>query len=438
MGALLRRTVATAATLLVVACASLPTSDPPPAPDATPPIDATAGADRLALWQADLDCLERLLRERHAGLFSLQSERDFEASLAELRSELPLLRDDQIVVRMKAIAASIGSSHTGVWPTRGDLTPRLLPLGCVWLDDGILIAATDDANESIRGATILRMGDHDIDSALRAVSTICGHENEWYLRVAVPRALVEAETLSGLGLIDDPDAIPMTVRTRDGRERAVTIAPKPRGEPVVVTLAIGGPTLAFTRHDRPDGRIYGSRYVDDSRTLYVWYDACRNAKGETVADFAEATLKEIDGRQPQLVVVDLRRNGGGNSALLRPLIDGIVERPAIDDPKRLAVLVGPGTFSSAGLNAEEFRTRTNATIVGQPTGHRPNSWFECRQAWLPNTLMQVNYMLKGPYFEPGLPDSVYPDVLVPQTSADWLAGRDVTLERALDLSRADG
>ncbi|MBL9149195.1 MAG: hypothetical protein JNM94_10930 [Phycisphaerae bacterium] len=419
----------------IVGCAHLaPVKAPPPA-SVTPPLDTAPADRRLALWQADIDTYEAWMRERHAGLFAVTTEASFTESFAALRRDLPTLRDDQIVVRLKMIAASVGSGHTGVWPSRGALVPRRLPFDCKWLADGVVVTATDDANAALRGGTIVQLGNREIADVLVAVTTITSHENESYLRASAPASLVQAETLRGLGIVDDPDRVAIRVRFSDGREVDATLTPIPTG--TKATLASAMPSdVSFTRLPRPDGRLYGFRFLDDSRTLYVWYDACRNVGDETVSQWAKAALAEIDRRRPALVVVDLRRNGGGNSRLIAPLIDGIVEREWIDTPTSLAVLIGPQTFSSAGLNTQDFRDRTKATIVGEPTGQRPASWFECRWDWLPNSLLQVNYMLIAPSFAPGIPDAYDPDILAPMTIDAWNAGRDPAFERALALPKA--
>lgn len=436
-GGTLMRTVSFAfafGLMLLAGCAYLTPTKPAPRSELEPAIDSAEGADRLAMWQADIATYESWMRSRHAGLFTVVSESEFNASLDALRADLPTLRDDQVVVRLKAISASIGSSHTGAWPSRGKLKPRRLPIEVRWLDDGVVVAATDEPNAAILGGTIVAIGDSGIDTVIAAITSITGHENEWYLRGAAPRSFSEAETLSGLGLVASPDRIPVTVRFADGREATSTLSPLAEGAPAALVSAVPPGAASFTRLPRPDGRIYGTRYVEGSAALYVWYDSCANAAEQSVAQFARETLREIDRRNPRVVVIDLRRNGGGDSGLLRPLIDGLARRPTHNTRESLVVLIGPRTFSSAGLNAGEFRSRTKATLLGQPTGQRPDSWFECRWDWLPNSLIQVNYMLTEPSFRPGVPDAYYPDVYVPVTCADDLSGRDVVFERALELA----
>ena len=62
--------------------------------------------------------------------------------------------------------------------------------------------------------------------------------------------------------------------------------------------------------------------------------------------------------------------------------------------------------------------------------------MESRYDWLDNSLMQVTYMLVAPDFGPQTPVAVVPDIPVPVTVADDLAGRDAALDRILAATRA--
>lgn len=414
-------------------CASFTPVKSPPPEAMHPAIDFAAGDERLRLWREDIDTCERWLLERHAGVDVFASRDQLRDCFERLRSDLPTLRDDQIVVRLQSITTSIGSAHTGIWPSRGALVPRRLPISVRCLSDGVLVTATDDESAALRGGQAMRIEGTDIAEVLAAIATITPHENEWYLRSEGARTIVQAETLRGLGIVSDAGRVPVTVRHADGSEITLVVRPREHGESWALVGAVPAGTAPFSLGPRPGGRAHGSKRLSDSDLLYVWYDRCADDGDHTVSAFGRAVLREIDETKPRAVVFDLRRNGGGNSGLLRPLIDGFADR-SINAPNRLFVLIGPATFSSAGLNAEEFRRATRATLVGEPTGQRPHSWMEVRYDWLPNSLMQLNYMLVAPEFRPGSPVAVMPDELVKGRIDDARAGRDAALDRAVELS----
>src|SRR5262249_16484702 len=67
------------------------------------------------------------------------------------------------------------------------------------------------------------------------------------------------------------------------------------------------------------------------------------------AALAAEALKGIDQSAPRAVVIDLRNNGGGDSRVINPLLDGLPERKD-KLAGRLTVLVGPHTITSPLIN----------------------------------------------------------------------------------------
>jgi hypothetical protein len=91
-------------------------------------------------------------------------------------------------------------------------------------------------------------------------------------------------------------------------------------------------------------------------------------------------IRQIKREDPDKVVIDLRQNGGGDyDHGLRYLVHPPQADKKINRKGHLFVLIGPGTFSAAMSNAAQFRTMTNAALVGKPIGDRPNKQIE--QSW---------------------------------------------------------
>lgn len=53
-------------------------------------------------------------------------------------------------------------------------------------------------------------------------------------------------------------------------------------------------------------------------------------------------------------------------------------------------VIGRNTLSAAMTNAADFLKETNAILVGEPTGARPNGWQEKGQFTLPNSHLVVS------------------------------------------------
>jgi hypothetical protein len=175
-------------------------------------------------------------------------------------------------------------------------------------------------------------------------------------------------------------------------------------------------------------RWYWFETLPEANALYFQYDVCAEMQDLPFADFTRSLFETVDSEGLDRIVIDLRNNGGGNSAVLHPFLEGLAERPDLD----VFVLIGRRTFSSALMNAIELDQEANATLVGEPTGGRPNHYGEVRSFALPNSQLKISYSTK---FFRELPDSdppsLQPEIAAPPTLANQLAGHDAALAAAL-------
>ena len=125
--------------------------------------------------------------------------------------------------------------------------------------------------------------------------------------------------------------------------------------------------------------LYGVE-ADGSRRLLCLPNRLADGKLAAAARNAlPALFAEIDRLQPPRVVLDMRDNGGGDFTVFREsVLAAIRERPRLNRPDRLYVIIGREMFSAAMSNAADLRLQTNATLVGEPIGERPNSYQEVR------------------------------------------------------------
>ncbi len=99
------------------------------------------------------------------------------------------------------------------------------------------------------------------------------------------------------------------------------------------------------------------------------------------------------------------------------------------------LLISPETFSSAMSCALAAKDYGLATIVGEETAEPVNSTGEVYEETVPNTGMVANLTTKVFFAPKPHPNrqGVVPDVVVPTTPADTAAGRDPVLARTLAM-----
>lgn len=187
-------------------------------------------------------------------------------------------------------------------------------------------------------------------------------------------------------------------------------------------------------------------YATDSRILNdsVGYLAINNMMDGVLESFAY-DFKSL--RNLPCLIVDVRNNGGGNSANGRELsryfilkdqlhcVDGKTMSPAEDAYKgKVILLTGPKTFSAAESFVIDMKESGNVVLVGEPTagdtGNRP-------QTFSTSNGIYFRIPTAAPHLSPkGFPMEgvgIEPHYRVTQTVSDFLNDTDTQLEFALRL-----
>ena len=381
-------------------------------------------------WARDIDVLGEELPKRHKNLFFKVSEADFRKEVESLKAALPSLGPDETLVRLLRLVASVGDSHTalGYRPQRG------LPLMLYWFKDGIYVLNTTAEHKDILYGKITALGGRPIAEVTAALASVIPHENGSQVRNQVPNLLADTAVLKGLGLIPSPDSASLTVLTDSGKILTVEMAPiafssKP------AWLVETADESAAPLYLRKRNVFYWFEVLPGERALYFKYNSCQEIPGRPFAGFVRELFAAVDAGPVDRIVVDLRHNGGGNSAVFVPFLEELKKRPALLEKGRLAVIVGRRTFSSAVLNALDLKKAAPVVFIGEPTGGKPNHYGELQTLRLPESGLTATYSTKFFQVVDGDPDSIFPDIAVEPTFADHRARLDPALAAALGRLR---
>src|SRR5688572_23428592 len=379
-----------------------------------------------AQWRDDVRYFARELRRRHKNAFHATTRDQFERDVAALDAAIPALQDHQIIVKLQQVAAAIGDGHTRV-----QLPAYFLryPINVYWFGPELRVIAATTQYAGALGARVVKIGDLDINDVASRVSTCfpsAANENDWYVLNMGPAIMMRPEVLHALGIVPDMSRALFTLEDEAGKPSTLDITP------VVLPPVVNGVVnLGLVPIDREPplyrqklGEPFWFTHLQDSNTVYANFKRYRSLKQNARALFAL-----IDRHRPARVVIDLRQNGGGDFFEGREhLIDPIKKRPAINQKGRLYVAVGRATFSAAMVNAIDFRKQTNAILVGEPIGERPNSYSENDEMTLPNSKLVVSYSTRYYQFVDEDVPAVLPDERIDPSWADFRAGRDAVMD----------
>lgn len=382
-------------------------------------------------WREDLRYFARELPKRHKNLYHATSREQFERAVAELDAAIPSLQDHQIIVRMQQIAATVGDGHTGV-----HLPPyfKRYPLGLYWFSRELRVTGAAKEYQNSVGARVVKIGSMSINEVQARVLSCfptAENENEWYVMSTSPAFILAPEVLHALGIVPEPGRAPFTFEDEHGKQFTLEISP------VEVPIVGGVPTLRLFSvikeeplYRQKRGERFWFTYLPDSQTVYVSFRGY-NSLGEN----ARKLFQFIDSNPTNRLVIDIRQNGGGDFFEgHKHLIQPLKQRPAINQKGHLFVIIGRQTFSAAMVNAIHFRKETNAMLVGEPIGERPNSYSENDEMTLPNSRLVVSYSTRYyKFLEEDVP-AVMPDKRIDPNWADFQAGRDPVMDWILSTS----
>lgn len=383
-----------------------------------------------AEWREDLRHFARELPKRHMNAFHTTPREVFDREIAQLDSAIPSLRGDEIVVRLMRICAMVGDGHTGVHLPQSF---GLYPLSVVWFGNELRVTAAAPEHRAALGGRVTAIDGMPIAEAMTRVKTVMSRaENEWYEIATSQAFLVRPEILHALGIVKDPATARYSLTDDAGKsfELAVAAIALDPAQPLRFASAAGKPL--FARQNAQSSFWFA--FLPDSQTLYVNF-----RRYDDVEKRSKELFEFIDTHRVTRLVIDLRQNGGGDfTKVRRSLLPGIKQRPAINTKGNLFVIIGRHTYSAALANAVDFRKETQAILVGEPIGERPNSYSENDEMTLPKSKLIVSYSTRFYKFVDEDVTVVLPDQRIDPAWEDFRAGRDAVLEWIVGMRKPGG
>jgi len=381
-------------------------------------------------WIEDVDSLYSELPQRHKNLYFRLNEVDFLENIQTLKRKVPRLNDAEIKVQIARIIASVGDAHTSINMS----LYYLCALEFYWFSDGIYAVNTSKADEDLLYKRLTHIDGMEIKQVIDMLGTIISHENQSFLKSLLPKYLPAIELLYGLKIAHKVEGLTFTVEDDKGNRQDCFVKSYPFKEAMEKLRAnqihITRNKLPFYRRNADQN--YWQEYIEACKTIYFNYHTCREMADESVQDFGNRLMHFIETSSAEKLVIDLRNNTGGNSALLDPFIETLAKCKKLNQTGKLFVILGRDTFSSALLNAYALKNKTKAILVGEPSGGKPNCYGEVQRFTLKNSGFVVCYSTK--YYKliaDDLMPSLFPDVEKGLTMQNYLDNEDPCLDYIL-------
>ncbi|MCX7711659.1 MAG: S41 family peptidase [Clostridia bacterium] len=394
----------------------------------------TSNKDRLQMWQEDIDHLAVKLPEMHKNLFFKIRSQDFNDKLAQLKSSLGKMKDEEIIIEVQKIMASIGDAHTSI----NIGAEQMIPLEFYWFKDGFYVINAAPEYHDLLHCRLTMINGHDIRDIYGNLAEVISHENDAMLKSQMPYYLIMPGVLRPLKIIPDTTTIPFTFETRSKERVQKELKPISGSDVFKNILGKGKEGNPLPLYMKNRDQYYWYEFLENQKTVYFKYNRCDNMDTQSLKRFTNNLFDFIQNNNVEKLVIDLRDNPGGRSDLLNGFIQKL-SGSKLDQKGSLYVIIGRKTFSSAILNTVEFRNRTKAVFVGESTSGKPNHYGEVRQLKLPNSQTTVKFSTK--YFKQSSEDTdtFIPDRTIELSVDDYINNVDPVLESILkDPGRQGG
>ncbi len=373
-------------------------------------------------WRQDLEFFANEIATKHRDPFHFISKAEYDQAVSNLRQRIPSMKDYEVVAGLQQLAALIGDGHTFL-DTSG-LYQRF-PLESFWFGNDLrVIRAAPEYREAL-GSRIVAIGSVSIEEAQKRIQQFVPQaENQWYVLSSSAVQLMSVEPLAAVGVLAGPGSADFTFEDDAGRRFKRRIRPVSAGTSRSGEVAMEPVPLPF---QHPEDALWFT-HLADSKTVYVNFRSYRDLETQS------ARLWEYVGRHPvRRLIIDMRWNQGGNFTKGRDhLIYKLIFMPALNRAGHLFVITGRGAFSAGMTNITDFRRETEAILVGEPTGARPNGYQENHLFTLPLSKLRVSCSMLKYRFQPDSEsDAVLPDQRIDPDWALFKAGKDAALERIL-------
>ena len=386
-------------------------------------------------WNTDLNYIADSLPKKHFNLFSVKNQEEYLTGIENIRKTISSKSDFEIAISLQQLIAECGDSHTNInWRQLVD-KKQILPLGLYWFKNGIHILKTSKENKAILGHQLLAINNVKIERIVDSLSSLITVDNQACVKKTVPNFIPLVQLLRKFGIVKS-DKIELKLLGENGKISSWNIKPVLPNrnnsiafKPDSISLCFRDTKTYFLDYNQKDDDIY-----------YVQYNKCSSREWEkmrgrkdadtkpSINEFAVKVLKTLDTKSVNKFVFDMRFNGGGSSHPGTKLIEKIAliqkQRPEL----KIYVVVGRKTFSSAIINAMDFKRLSNAIYLGEETSGKPNHFGELWDFTLPSSGIKVLYSTK--YFKEtdDHVNSIMPDELLEVSFEDFKNGIDPVYE----------
>lgn len=385
-------------------------------------------------WAEDLQYLQKKINKQFKS-FNPSVKDSFNVGMQLLTTQLPTLKDHEIKIGIMKLMAKLRDGHTELNVAQSNAGFHRLPFTFYFFEDQLHIISAHEQHKDLLGARVLTFGQLTVSEVFQKMTPMLSNDNHMEFVHSVPTYMTLTELLAYLGCSDDITRCQLTLELMDGSKREVpingmSIAEYSKGPWIGLLKSLNVETPLYSKDPQ---KWYWYKYIPENKLMYFQFRRTNNQDGQpSISKFRKEFFDVIDRERPELLVVDVRNNNGGNYHLGEPFADEVSKRAWLNQPGKVWIVNGRSTFSAAMVTTIFFKKKTKATLIGETGRANPNGTDNNEYMNLPNSKLEIEYTTRIAKHWPEITlDHIPVDVVVPPTFEKHKAGVDPVLEYIL-------
>ena len=272
--------------------------------------------------RAEAVALRRFAEQKHPRGLEAANDAGWRKSWSGLEAESDRLRDGAYIARLRRALAWFHDGHTTVLPfefTGGVPAPlasgsfaKQMPVRMRVFHDAALIVQAKDEALPLLGAKIVKVQGIPIEKAIAVFVASWSGENPAWAHNWSWLLLASLGILEGLGIADaTARTIAIEATGMAGDRIAVQLGPRPDAAQDLTPLP--RTKMAVETFAAAAGRTNFVHPLPDRQALYVAIDEMADQEGYAFDQLTRDVLAAAASPEIRRIVIDLRRNGGGDN-----------------------------------------------------------------------------------------------------------------------------
>lgn len=394
------------------------------------------GDDRVKGWSSDIDFLLTQIGKQHYVYKSKPLPELLRQQAAALKTNIPQFSDERMMAELQRLISLVGDGHSYILPWGAEhVHSTRLPVRFYLFSDGLFIIDAQPGYEKWIGTRVRRIGTVASADAMSRIGSMISEDNTMGAKWIGPILLGFRGDLEAIGVKLQSDTLGLSLVDTNGHTMQASLpflpVPRMRGLPKLIPPRLpnaGAPPLFLSNVSAN----YWFKELTDRHAIYFQFNQVADTDNEKLGAYAHRLDEALTAKPPQLLVIDVRHNNGGNADLLPPLLDALKKFESRNPQSRIVVITGRNTFSAAQIFINLMNRETKAIFAGEPSSSKPNFVGEENEIVFPYSRAIGSVSNRYHEIIPG--DSrqwIEPQIKVELSSRDYFADRDPVLEMVL-------